>query len=112
MRTPEQIGNLRLALSTRFGIFAKFLSDDEIDNYANRLQREVDNLTYNWEIRVRFQDTKVQDWHAVKKEPTCPTCSIGDIRIKCNELLDKYPKIHSIRVNIVEQPDEPIIFAR
>lgn len=44
MRTPEQIENLRFILRTLFGASVQALTDKDVDDWANNLQKHINNL--------------------------------------------------------------------
>lgn len=101
MRTKEQINNLRNVVGMMSGGFAFLFSDEQIDNFGDRLQNQINsvNFIYVWEIRVRTKDNCEKEWSQIEKEPTSPCCTLEDISSNCARLLEKYPAIVSIQVS-------------
>lgn len=106
MRTPEQISNLRSVLFTRVGPFAKLLSDEDIDEFGNNLQQRIDMYKCHWNIKVKMKENKDLSWDNIPFEPTKPYCSVNQIKKKCEELLNKYPKILQLRVCVLMGKEE------
>lgn len=97
MRTKEQIENLRKVLITMYGPYAMFMSEEDINRYADRLQKHIDDIEYNWEVKVRvYGDDK--PWEEMEAEPTSPRKILPDMQSHARQLLKKYPAIKSLYI--------------
>lgn len=106
MRTPEQISNLRRVLFMRVGPYANFLSDDDIEEFANNLQKRIDQEKFYWNIKVKHRRNADWPWEEIESEPTAPHCSVNQIKKSCESLLKKYPKIWQLRVCVLMHKKE------
>lgn len=99
MRTPEQIKNLRTVLAISIlGPYATFMSDELINAWADRIQKEIDNAKCSWEVRIRISENSQSLWADIEKEPALPVGSLKEMSRVSNELLDKYPVIDAIQI--------------
>lgn len=101
MRTELQISNLRKVFLTIIGPLAIFLTNEEIDNMANRLQDRVNNIKYGWIVKIKTKENKDKDWEDIEAEPTTPYASEEAISKKIELLLVKYPSILEIQITDV-----------
>jgi hypothetical protein len=115
MRTQEQINNIRNVLQHVFSPwYIKLLTDQDIDDFADILQKQVSAERYHWVVRVQMSNEKRKEliWNKIEPEPTRPYCSIGLIRDKCNDLFKKYIRLSVIYVQAVEDPNLKYFFLR
>lgn len=99
MRTEVQIKNLRTLLRTVIGPTSCFMSNEDVDEWADLLQTRVDSIKYMWELKICTQDNVKESWDNIASEPTIPYCTLPNIMRKCNELMVKYPPIIKIRIS-------------
>lgn len=114
MRSPEQIANLRKALFVIFGPYASIMPDEDVDTFANRLESGINNRKFVWVIKCKTNSNADIDWHKIKAEPTKPYCTISEMCKKCEELMQKYPKIVSLYAIDINEPNEEnaLVFER
>jgi hypothetical protein len=112
MRTPEQIKNLRSVFFRTFGPFALLAPDYMINHMANRIERQINNTKFIWEIRIRMENNKDSKWEDITPEPKFPHEYYDVIARKCKELLDKYPAIIEIGVCETKDVSQIIVFNR
>jgi hypothetical protein len=110
--TEEQVENYRKVLYAQFGPFARLLSAEDINTYANNLQRAINSFMSTWEIRVRFGSDLKRSWNDIPKEPKTPTCSHETISDKCWSLLIQYPQIDSIQITDADDSEIKYLFSR
>lgn len=101
MRTKYQIDNLRFVLRTMIGPYEKTLTDTQINDWADNLQREVSAIQYGWQVQVKFANQKNLNWIDIPVEPTTPYSSESLIKEKCISLIKKYPEILEIKITDV-----------
>lgn len=97
MRTKQQIENLRMVFRQLYGTIDFFLNDEEINYWADTMQKRIDNIKYVWNVKIRTEENKDTPWKDIKEEPTAPHASEKDIELKGSELIHKFPKIYEIQ---------------
>ncbi len=109
MRTDEQLNNLRVVFCTMYTPLAILWPDEAVDLMADRIQANI-NITalWTWEIRVLAKTDFADSWADVEPEPNLPSCTVTNIKKKCEELLKKYPSIVSIMV--VAKENRKLVF--
>lgn len=113
-RTPEQIENHRKVLSNMLGpVVVRFFSDDDIDAYADRLQKQIDDIKYYWDIKVRLDNMSPKlPWDKIPKEPTSPYATADEIKHAARHLINSYPTIAEVRIADTETKTEVFVFSR
>lgn len=113
MRTPEQISNLRKVLVSLIGPFALFASEEQINAFADELQRKIDSKKIHWAIKCRLVNM-VMDWSQISEEPTEPYCSKIELKKKVEELFSKYPKLIEVMARDINDPykEDILIFKK
>ena len=106
MRTPAQIKNLRNVMSLTMGPVAFIFSDEDIDAWADTIQERFDNMSkHEWDIRVRYEENKDLAWSEIPVSGSKKMfCYMREIKARCANWLELYPKMLEIRINIVEEP--------
>lgn len=113
MRTPKQIENLKSAMRVMYGPFVTmFVSDQDVNDWANRLQNDLDDIQGTWEVKVRLNSQRGMDWDQIEDEPILTSASLSQMRKKCSELLDKYPAIDSLHIREHSLKSDIYIFGR
>lgn len=114
MRTPEQIENLRTVLVSLVGSVALFMTEMEIDEWANRLQGQIEEMgtPHFWSIKIRLSEHENKSWDLINPEPKTPFVSFSVISMKCLHLLDKYPDIIEIQVDKKVGTNRTFVFNR
>jgi hypothetical protein len=110
--TKEQIENHRKVLYGLVGPWAKFMSDEEINIWANNLQRKLDDIKYNWNIKVRGKHNSKLMWHEIENEPVNVLATINDVSNKCQELLNSYPSIQAIEISNINDSQMKYEFSK
>lgn len=105
MRTKEQIKNLRMVFTSMFGPVGLILSDEDIirwDENINRwgdmILKQVDEVKYMWNVKIKTSDNKDRDWNEIEPEPTLPYASEKVIQEKAISIINKYPSILEIEL--------------
>lgn len=98
MRTPDQINNLRFVLRTFVGPGESLLTDEEINTWADNFQKQVNNIKYIWNVKVKTKDNLTLEWEDIPEEGPAPNLSEDHIKLKCLNLLKKYSQILEIKV--------------
>ncbi len=116
MRTPEQISNVRRALSrTPYGVYSLLMNDEEMDAFLDRLQIDVDNLKHFFSIKVKTKENEKEAWTKIKYEEKAPFSTFTLVDLKCKELLNKFPELLEIRLCAMEdgrELGEPYFYTR
>lgn len=99
MLTREQIKNWRDVLFRYIGPYVLFLPDSYIIDYVDKLQKFInDREEKNWLIKVRFKEKKDILWENIKPEEKVVVANFHNMKLKCLELLRKYPSIDAIQI--------------
>lgn len=91
MRTPEQIRNLRWVLYMQIGAPALFLSEEQIDAFANALQRQVDSTKYEWVIKVKLVENSSEAYEDIRPEPVRPVATLEQLHKLVSEVMLRHP---------------------
>jgi len=112
MRTQEQLMRLRFIMVNIHGPLALLLSDKDIDDWANQLEKGLQKQAIaTWEVFIRF-DNVIDPWEMIPKEPSSPTCSMYAIKEKCMKLLSEHPNIKEFKIVNENNKEEFYIFER
>ena len=106
MRTPEQIQNLRLVMMTSIGPYAYLINDEDVNRWADKIQKQIDDIKYHWTIRITTSDIKNVDWSTIEKEEVSPYSGTRDLVKACKVVLDKYKKIQAIKITPLSLLDD------
>lgn len=102
MRTKEQIKNLRMVFTSMFGPVVGpvglILSDEDINRWGDMIQKQVDEVKYMWNVKIKTSDNKDRDWNEIEPEPTLPYASEKVIQEKAISIINKYPSILEIEL--------------
>ena len=97
-RTPEQIENLRKVLLHSVGPYALFMTTEDIGDYADRLQRGVDDIKRTWIVKVRFLGEENKPWKDIHPETVNPYMSLTAARIAYKRIVDVKEQIAAIQI--------------
>ena len=113
MRTKEQIKNLRMVFTSMFGPVGLILSDEDINRWGDMIQKQVDEVKYMWNVKIKTFDNKDRDWKEIEPEPTLPYASEKIIQEKAISLINKYPSILEIELtNSMEESHRFLILKK
>ena len=98
MRTKEQIKNLRMVFTSMFSPVGLILSDEDINRWGDMIQKQVDEVKYMWNVKIKTSDNKDRDWNEIEPETTLPYASDKDIQEKAISIINKYPSILEIEL--------------
>lgn len=112
MRTPEQLGSLRKVLANTIGpVYARMLTDEAVDKWADTMQEHIYGICLEWTIRVRIGDD-IRQWVDIEKEPKVIRASTNAILKSCSNLFGKFPSIKEIYLESVEYPDTHVLLKK
>lgn len=123
MRTKQQIDNLRMVFRQLYGPLELFMTDLQIDEWANTLQKRIDEWEntlqkridqnkYAWMVKIKLDSNKDLLWKDVKEEPTAPYASEENIRNKAMSLLSNFPGIVEIELTDIGNEEHKLYFMR
>lgn len=112
MRTKQQIDNLRIVFRQLYGPLELFISDVQIDEWANTLQKRIDQIKYAWMVKIKLDSNKDLPWKDIKEEPTAPYASEENIKNKAMSLLSNFPGIVEIELTDIGNEEHKLYFMR
>lgn len=111
MRTQIQLDNIRAVLCQLVGGYAFWLTDEQVNHWANGIQKHLDQ-TKTWGIKIQTEEFIDKSWFDILFEPKYPRCDFQIISKKCYNLLEKYPKILAICIYNLDNHIETHVFTK
>ena len=113
MRTPEQINNWRRVLLNILGPYTLFMSDAEVNRFADLMQDKVDEgYVSSWKWKVKFLEDAEKSWDDIPLESKKVEASLKKMKDFTRGFIERHPKVHSVLLIDQHTKSETYLFER